>query len=89
MLTSRPIERYPNIYGETVEWLQNNELVYDFVWWALDKGEKVLSQNIGGRVKFALDDDPKYVARYAELGIPCYHISPSLTIKDLLSKEVV
>ena len=88
LLTSRPIDRYPNLYQETLEWLQNNDLPYDFVWWAIDKGEKILSQNIGGRIKFALDDDPKYVARYKELGIPCHFITPSMTVKDLI-KEVV
>jgi NTP pyrophosphatase (non-canonical NTP hydrolase) len=92
LLTSRPIDRYPNIYTDTLEWLKNHELRFDYIWWAIDKGEKILASNIKSNIVMALDDDKKYVARYHELGIPCYHITPSFTVKDLhekLQKEVV
>lgn len=72
LLTSRPIDQYPNLYADTLEWLQNNGLKFDYLWWAVDKKEAILSKNIRTKIKFAVDDDLKYVMPYHRMGIPCY-----------------
>lgn len=72
LLTSRPIQEYPNIYTDTLEWLRNNHLPFDYLWWAVDKKEAILSKNIRTKIKFAIDDDPKYVLPYSRMGIPCF-----------------
>jgi hypothetical protein len=73
LLTARPIDKYPNIFTDTIFWLNENKLPYDFVWWATDKAER-LSQVAGFRehVRFAVDDDIRYVEQFAAAGIKTY-----------------
>lgn len=75
LLTSRPIDKYPNIYTDTLEWLNKNELLFDYLWWAVDKKEAILSKNIRTKIKFAVDDDSKYVLQYSRMGITCYWVN--------------
>ena len=79
LLTSRPIDRYPNIYTDTLEWLKLNNLPFDFIWWSLDKAETVLSKNIRPNIVFAVDDDLRYVTKYSELGIKTFWITDKTT----------
>lgn len=74
LLTSRPIDRYPNIYTDTLLWLQENELPFDFVWWSLDKAERVLEGDLRQYVKMVVDDDMKYLRPFLDLGLQCYHV---------------
>ena len=74
LLTSRPIDVYPNIYTETLEWLKMKEIPFDFIWWASDKAEKVLSEDIRPNIVMAIDDDDKYIQKYDDMGIKSYHI---------------
>ncbi len=81
LLTSRPIHDYPNIYGETLMWLDHNHLPYDRVWWTHDKGATCLDREVAGFVKFAVDDEFRYVLQMADLGIQTFWMpsNPSLT----------
>lgn len=73
LLTSRPIDRYPNIFTDTIFWLNENRLPYDFVWWSLDKAERIVQiEDLRPRIRFAVDDDPKFVRQFADLGIETY-----------------
>lgn len=72
LLTSRPIDRYPNLYTDTLNWLIANHLPFDFIWWSHDKAERVLEGNLREHVRFAVDDDLAYVRQLSALGIPTY-----------------
>jgi hypothetical protein len=72
VLTSRPIDQYPNMYADTLEWLSWHDLPYDHVWWSPDKKEKVLEHGIRHLVKFAVDDELRFCERLADLGIQTY-----------------
>ena len=72
LLTSRPIDRYPNLYGDTVSWLKKNKLHHDIVWWAYDKADKALERLVNP--VFAVDDDPTYINKFADAGIPSFWI---------------
>jgi FMN phosphatase YigB (HAD superfamily) len=73
LLTSRPIDRYPNIFTDTILWLNENRLPYDFVWWSLDKAERIVQmQDLQPRVRLAVDDDERFVKQFADIGIPTY-----------------
>jgi hypothetical protein len=69
-MTSRSIEWYPNIYDDTLEWLALNGLPMDCVWWGTNKAEKVagMMPKIAD-VAFVVDDDPRYLKQYADLGV--------------------
>lgn len=86
LLTSRPIDRYPNIYTETLEWLKLKDLPFDYIWWATDKAEKILSENIRPNIIMALDDDLKYIHRYNELGIKSIWVHPNTSMNAILDK---
>lgn len=72
LLTSRPIDRYPNIFTDTLFWLRDNDLTFDWVWWALDKKECLIENQAVKWIRFAVDDDPKYVEQFRHLGIMSY-----------------
>lgn len=74
LLTSRPIDQYPNLYMDTLEWLRKNNLQFDYLWWAVDKKEAILSKNIRNNIRFAIDDDPKYIGPYSRMGIKCFWV---------------
>lgn len=69
LLTSRCIDQYPNIYSDTVSWLSDNQLPYDWLWWSLDKGERLIKEKALKWVKFVVDDDPRYVAQFLRVGL--------------------
>ena len=74
LLTSRPVDRYPNLYTDTLLWLDKHELAYDFIWWSLDKGERVLEGGLREHAKLFVDDDRRYIEQMSKLGIPSYWV---------------
>jgi hypothetical protein len=72
LLTSRPIDRYPNIYTDTVDWLNRNGLVFDYIWWGEQKAHRVIEGEVRPFVQLAVDDDPKYIAQYSMASINSY-----------------
>lgn len=73
LLTSRPVDTYPNIYTDTILWLNESRLPYDFVWWSVDKAERIVQiQDLQSKIRFAVDDDLRFVKQFADLGIKTY-----------------
>jgi hypothetical protein len=74
LLTSRPIDRYPNMYTDTLDWLKKNELPFDYVWWAIDKADRVVEAEIRHHARIVIDDDMKYISQYERAGMHSYWI---------------
>lgn len=74
LLTSRPIDLYPNIYTDTLEWLHMYKLPFDYLWWSENKKEKIISKNLRSKIRFAVDDELDYANTYSRLDIPCFWI---------------
>lgn len=75
LVTSRPIDRYPNIFTDTMTWLHANGLTYDYLWWADDKARRLEEYEhvaLRSRVVFAVDDDMRFVNQYREKNIKTY-----------------
>jgi hypothetical protein len=72
LLTSRPIDRYPNLYADTVAWLKGEGLPYDIIWWSYDKANHVV-ENISNPL-FVVDDDLSLVNQFDAVNIPVYWI---------------
>lgn len=69
-LTSRSIDTYPNIIDDTLHWLSKHGVHMDCVWWGSHKGEKLKEAMPDTKfVQFVVDDDPRYLPQYAQLGI--------------------
>ncbi len=75
LLTSRPIEEYPNVYTDTLEWLHLHHIPFDFIWWSKDKGEKILEKGIRSLVQYVVDDDLNYARQMAKLGLKVYYVN--------------
>ena len=76
LLTSRPIDQYPNIFTDTLQWLDVNGLPYDAVWWASNKRDLVISQGIKDKVAVFVDDQWHYAKHMSDLGIPSVWFRP-------------
>ncbi len=79
LITSRPIDQYPNIFTETITWLTEANLPFDRLWWADRKAERL---DMGGvplsQVKFAVDDDLNYVNQFANRQVRTYWLTRSV-----------
>lgn len=77
-LTSRGIDRYPNILTDTVGWMQDNDLEADFVWWGTDKPAKLEQEEVLKHVVLVVDDDEQFIHQYVEAGIAnVVHLVPN------------
>jgi NTP pyrophosphatase (non-canonical NTP hydrolase)/FMN phosphatase YigB (HAD superfamily) len=74
IITSRPIDKYPTLFSDTLEWLQKYNLQYDAIWWTHDKRERVALEDIADRVAFSVEDDLENALDFAEMGIKSYHL---------------
>lgn len=75
LMTKRPYSRYYRIYPDTLEWLAKNELVYDGIIWAEDKGIETLQKF--KNVMWSADDELSNVKRFKEAGITAIHVDNS------------
>jgi NTP pyrophosphatase (non-canonical NTP hydrolase) len=76
LLTARPIDRYPNMLTDTVQWLAINHMLsyIDHIWWGADKGRVVEVEEIREHVVFAVDDIQKHCEEYEAKGVRSYWI---------------
>jgi hypothetical protein len=82
LITMRPYAEYYQIYPDTLEWLQKNDLPYDAILWARDKGLEAL-QNFK-HILLAIDDDDKNIELYQRAGIKSIKCLPPTGTEDLL-----
>jgi hypothetical protein len=68
LLTARPIDRYPNLFSETLTWLRHHGLPFQWIWWARDKGEAIRSVQPTPYIEWAVDDEFRYVEQMAAVG---------------------
>ena len=76
LVTSRPIDRYPNLMSDTLFWLNANHLQFDTLWWSSNKTERLEEANIALRsqIIFAVDDSDHFVAQYRAKGVRSYRL---------------
>jgi uncharacterized HAD superfamily protein len=86
LMTSRPIDRYPNLYTDTVAWLEREHLPYDVIWWSYDKADHVV-ENLPNPL-FAVDNDLTQVNKFDAADIPVYWLCRRKEeMKDFLFNE--
>lgn len=80
LVTSRPINEYPNLFSDTLFWLEKNELPFDFVWWSAEKAERLEEANMQMRkqIVFAVDDSEKFVNQFRAKGVKAYHLDRNM-----------
>ncbi len=75
--TSRPIDKYPNMLGDTVDWLVKRQIPFDAIWWNQFKTDSDKFLAILDQIVLAVDDEYGHVLSYEMMGIPSYHLDRS------------
>lgn len=71
-----------------MEWLLACELPFDFIWWAIDKGEKLLEQDIPRMVYCYVDDDYRYIEKIARMNVQCYWLTRPTAVAGVVPSNV-
>lgn len=84
VMTSRPIDRYPNLMTDTVSCLQWHRLPYDHIWHGRSKFE-VLSEMLDPmpQTVVAIDDDATFIKEYVSLGLAPYHVTNGADVPEV------
>lgn len=70
LCTSRPIAEYPNVFTDTLSWLHQHDMPFDYLWWTMEKGERLAEADINfDDVVFAVDDSYRYVEQMHLKGV--------------------
>jgi hypothetical protein len=77
LITSRPIDKYPNLFSDTINWLVDKKLTFDHLWWASEKADRIEESNILKHVLFAVDDSIKFCNQFASKGITTFLLDRS------------
>jgi uncharacterized HAD superfamily protein len=70
LYTARPVRRYSQIYSDTLQWLSDNSIPFDAIFWSNLNKEDVFSLKL--KIKFAVEDDHANAASFNEAGIRVY-----------------
>lgn len=75
ILTSRPYKTYTRIYPDTLEWLSNNKITYDALYFDENKNIKISEelQNL----HYMVEDNLEYANSVAKLGYKVYYLGES------------
>ena len=66
IISARPYEKHNRIFPDTLEWLNDNEIKYDAIYFEEDKHLKILKQL--PNLSFIIEDNPDYAKQIAEQG---------------------
>lgn len=75
IFTARSIDEYPNLYADTLHWLEENQISFDAIWWVRSRGTKATQLARLGLVRdiaFAVDDDYEECLAYARSGVKIF-----------------
>lgn len=70
ILSARPVDRYKRLYSDSIQWLRQRGIPFDFVVWDRDKEDRIIREL--PMVRFAVEDDPSNAIRVATAGIKTY-----------------
>lgn len=70
LVSARPVQIYRRIYADTIEWLRNNELYFDFLVFEEDKRSWALTHKT--QIEFCVEDDSEQAIRLATYGLRVY-----------------
>ena len=56
LLTARPYEEYSRLFSDTVQWLEDNEVPYDFIFFSKNKEEWLLNNFKKEQIALVVDD---------------------------------
>ena len=85
LLTNRPYRRYRRIYGDTIKWLNKNEIPYDYIFWTSDKKILLAAEKLR-EIKFIVDDNLDICKDFAVLDIKTYYMGNADKVPQNITK---
>lgn len=97
LISARPYETYSRIFPDTMEWLKNNEINYDALYFEKDKHIKILKRI--PNISFILEDDVEYAKEVSQLNYKVFlltnkevrfdkNIIKIRTLQDMLDQNI-
>lgn len=80
LLTNRPYAEHYRIYPDTLEWLKTNEIPFDAILWAKDKGIEAVKYF--SNVAWAIDDSIDNIFSLNRAGIEVARVDPTDPYRD-------
>lgn len=89
LISARPYNVFSRIYSDTIEWLRKNGLVYDALFF--DELKHVRIFEYIKKIKFMVEDNPKYAEDIARMGYKVYLLNGPLidAYKCLIDAKVI
>lgn len=87
IISARPYEKHFRIFPDTLQWLNDNNIQYDAVYFERDKHIKILKQL--PHLSFIIEDDLDYAKQISELDYKVYLLSDSKIEDDKENKNIV
>ena len=81
--TNRPVEEYPSLYFDTISWLRDNSLRYDYIYFADVEDKYVYLENILPKIKIVIDDQEDILKPFNGLGIRTYNVTLDLELIEV------
>jgi len=72
IITSRPYKQYYRLYSDTLEWLENNNISYDALYFEEQKNLKIIEEI--PNLSFMVEDNKRYANSIAKLGYNVYYL---------------
>jgi len=74
IMTARPANKYPELYHQTINWLNKNKILYDNIYFGeKDKHAKILSEM--HHIKFCIEDNSYIANQIAKWGYKVYLVN--------------
>jgi len=79
LMTNRPSLEYKNLIFDTMQWLENNDIPYDYLYWSRDR--KILDAlKKTDNISFIVDDSSEICQDFENMGIKSYLLSQDNTL---------
>ena len=88
IMTARPVDKYPQLYNLTLDWLRNNKIVCDLIYFGeKNKHAKILSEL--PHAKFIVEDNSYIANQISKWGYTVFLLTNKYNEKQKLEKNVV
>ncbi len=87
IMSSRPADKYPTLYNQTVNWLKNNNIIYDYIIFGeKNKHAKILSEL--PQTKFIVEDNSYNANQISHWGYTVFLLNNKYNRDVLIDKNV-
>jgi uncharacterized HAD superfamily protein len=86
IISARPYDKHNRIFSDTLQWLNNNQIPYDAVYFEKDKHIKILKEL--PHLSFIIEDDFECAKQISDLGYQVYLLQESIDENKVENKNI-